>query len=157
RAASRSSPSTEVAVSANGTAHQTAAAPALRPRSGRWGASAIAPPRAASATPAVTTGFVKGCAAMRGLIRGRGSRRATCARAPALERCLRLVPLPERAEGVPEGALRRLLVERLVDVGHEERLGGRGPALHLARPRLEGRRHREVQAIQRLERRLAHG
>ena len=41
-------------------------------------------------------------------------------------------PGPDRLEGVPEARLRRLLVERRVDVGHDERLDRRREALQLA-------------------------
>src|SRR4051812_32361563 len=40
-------------------------------------------------------------------------------------------PLAERAEGRPEGALGLLLVERLVDVGHHQRVDRGGERLHL--------------------------
>ena len=50
----------------------------------------------------------------------------------SVRRCL-APPLAEHLEGVPERRLRRLLVERLVDVGRDERLDRRRELLQLPR------------------------
>ena len=56
-----------------------------------------------------------------------------------------LVPTTaEQLERVPEARLRRLLVERLVDVGREERLDRRRELLQLAFGRLDLAREREL-------------
>src|SRR5262249_938363 len=65
-------------------------------------------------------------------------------------------PGAEQLEGVPEASLRDLLVERLVDVRHVERLDRRREPLELALLRLERRREREGQLVDEGDRRLAH-
>src|SRR5437764_3310946 len=76
--------------------------------------------------------------------------------------CRRLVrgcltpPLAEHLEGVPERRLRRLLVERLVDVGRDEPLDRRREHLELAFGWLELARKREARSVEECERGLAH-
>src|SRR5690348_9630580 len=60
-------------------------------------------------------------------------------------------PLAEHLEGVPERRLRRLLVERLVDVGRDEALDGRRVLLELALDRLQLARERELRRIEEAE------
>src|SRR5262249_61630324 len=57
-------------------------------------------------------------------------------------------PLAERLEGVPERRLRRLLVERLVDVGRDEPLDRGGELLELAFDGLQLAREREHDPVQ---------
>src|SRR3954463_8184682 len=61
------------------------------------------------------------------------------------------VPLAERAEGAPERAFGRLVVERCVDVRHVEGLAGGRELLDLARSRLDGRPQGDSQPVQLLQ------
>jgi hypothetical protein len=65
-------------------------------------------------------------------------------------------PLAEHSERLPERALGVLLVERVVDVGHVQRVHQRGEALHLAEPRLERFREWNLQLVQDAQRLHAH-
>src|SRR3954453_11610194 len=66
------------------------------------------------------------------------------------------VPVAQRPEGLPELALGLLVVERLVDVRYPERVAGGRQLLDLAGQRLQLRAHGDGQAVQLLERLLAH-
>src|SRR5439155_13293008 len=57
---------------------------------------------------------------------------------------------------VPKPCLRRLLVERFVDVGSEERLDRWCERLELTGPRLERTRQRQLERVYESERFLAH-
>ena len=59
----------------------------------------------------------------------------------------RLVPLAERPERVPEGALRGLVVERVLDGGHDEHVDRRRQVLH-AEALLERACERELERVQ---------
>src|SRR5581483_10587488 len=78
----------------------------------------------------------------------RGSRR----RRTALVRRQCGPPLADRLERIPVGGLRRLIVERRVDVGHDERLDRRCEPLQLAECRLDRATERELEAVDELER-----
>src|SRR5206468_1584779 len=65
-------------------------------------------------------------------------------------------PWAQRLESVPELRLRRLLVERRVDVRHVQRLNRRSPVLERAQVGLELGRERELERVQERERVLAH-
>src|SRR5947208_17160637 len=76
--------------------------------------------------------------------------------------CRRLVrgrlapPLAEHLEGVPERRLRRLLVERLVDVRRDEPLDRGRELLELALDQRELAREREADRVEEGDRGLAH-
>src|SRR5690348_2543325 len=65
-------------------------------------------------------------------------------------------PLAEHLEGVPERRLRRLLVERLVDVGRDEPLDRWRVLLELALPGLELAGEWEARRVEEADRGLAH-
>src|SRR5712692_6981355 len=65
-------------------------------------------------------------------------------------------PGTELLEGVPKRCLGRLLVERGVDVGDDERLDRRGEALELAHAPVERSRERELEPVHERERVVAH-
>ena len=65
-------------------------------------------------------------------------------------------PRADGLEGVPERGLQRLLVERRVDVGADERVDRRREGLELARLRLHLLAEREVEPVEEAERVLAH-
>src|SRR5262249_26275275 len=65
-------------------------------------------------------------------------------------------PGPEQLERVPESCLRRLVVERRIDVRDDERLDRRREPLDLPGRPLEPVSERELDAVQELERVLAH-
>src|SRR4051794_1585470 len=66
------------------------------------------------------------------------------------------VPVPQRAERLPEVTLERLVVQRLVDVRHPEGVARGGQLLDLAGEGVELRAHRNAQAVQLLESLIAH-
>src|SRR5204863_8577528 len=73
----------------------------------------------------------------------------------SVRRCL-APPLAEHLEGVPERRLRRLLVERLVDVGRDEPLDRRRELLELALDQRELACEREAGRVEEGDRGLAH-
>src|SRR5215210_4062187 len=87
-------------------------------------------------------------------VRGTSSR----ARAPPLELVRRQLgpPLAEWLESVPKLGLGRSLVERRVDIGHDQRLHGRREPLQLARLVLQRIREGKLDRVQELDRALSH-
>src|ERR1700709_803631 len=67
-----------------------------------------------------------------------------------------VVPDAERLEGAPEALLGAFLVERKVDVRHVERVDRRGEGLDLSLALLDRAREGNLEAVEDLQRRLAH-